>query len=75
MQAWHNVLTACPNVMGINLKAQPHGRASWGDSNPSFDWCERACMCVCFDARLTAVWFKQARIVHPPPKSQRTPTN
>lgn len=29
--------------MGVNLKSSCHGRASWGNSNPSFDLCVRAC--------------------------------
>lgn len=49
IQAWHNVLNhvkSCGNVMGVNLKSSCHGRASWGNSNPSFDWCVRACVCL-----------------------------
>jgi endoglucanase len=26
------------NVIGIDLKNEPHGRASWGDNNPLTDW-------------------------------------
>ena len=41
MQGWDNVLgrlKGCSNVMGVNLKGSPHGRASWGNSNPTYDW-------------------------------------
>lgn len=42
MQAWDTVLgrvKGAPNLMGVNLKGSPHGRASWGNSNSSYDWC------------------------------------
>lgn len=44
MQAWDTLLGRVEgfgNLMGINLKGSPHGRASWGDSNASYDWCVR----------------------------------
>jgi endoglucanase len=41
MEAWYWLLDRYgerPNLMAIDVKNEPHGRATWGDGNPSTDW-------------------------------------
>jgi aryl-phospho-beta-D-glucosidase BglC (GH1 family) len=41
-KAWDNLLTALGgrwNLMGLDLKNEPHGKATWGFGNKKTDWC------------------------------------
>lgn len=44
-KAWDNLLDVLGdrwNVMGLDLKNEPHGKATWGFGDKKTDWCVRA---------------------------------
>jgi aryl-phospho-beta-D-glucosidase BglC (GH1 family) len=48
-KAWDNLLGVLGgrwNVMGLDLKNEPHGKATWGFGDKKTDWCV-LCVIVC----------------------------
>lgn len=46
-KAWDNLLDVLGdrwNIMGLDLKNEPHGKATWGYGDKKTDWCVRACV-------------------------------
>ena len=41
IEAWKNIVkryAKYPNVFAVDLKNEPHGKATWGNQNPATDW-------------------------------------